>query len=626
MENVWTEDSIAGWRRLPKHVYASVEASAGAVLLETARFDAVNRASYLFFEPVRVISAARLGDVERVFDQVEEALAQGFHVAGFLGYECGYAFERFAGVSVPEQEFPLAWFGVYRKPIVFDHQTGRFDGEIPLRAGGGVEIPERLVDAVELSISQEDYRARILQIKELIAAGETYQVNFTDGVSFPVACSPAVAYEVLSRQQPVAYSAFLNINGQYVASFSPELFFRMEGGKITTRPMKGTMRRGLDAAEDRAAALRLQRDEKNRSEHVMIVDLLRNDLGRVCRMGSVVVEDIFSVERYQTLFQMTSTVSGTLRPGVRYADVFKSMFPSGSVTGAPKIHTMQIIREMEQRARGVYCGAIGRMAPDGTAVFNVAIRTLVLKDGNARMGVGGGIVADSDPDEEYRECLLKASFLSRAQQEFQLIESLLWEDGFPFLEMHLDRMEASAGYFGFIFSRNAAREQLAAAARGFCTGKKWKVRMLLDAAGVVKIESMEIAGSEEGVRVRMAAERSSSRDVFLRHKTTRRALHEREYARAVTDGLDEVIFLNERSEVTEGAISNVLVRMAGRLLTPPLASGVLAGVYRRHLLESGAAAERVLTLDDLRTAEVVLLCNAVRGMRVVKQMDFDEAV
>ncbi len=614
-----------GWVRLPAQVYATVEAMPGAVLLETSRFDAENRHSYLFLEPERVISAARLEDVESVLIQMEEALAQGFYIAGFLGYECGYAFERFEGVGPVPQKFPLAWFGVYRQPVVFDHRTGMFDGAVP-SVGEELEVPRRLVDVVELSMPQEEYRARILQIKELIAAGETYQVNFTDSVSFPIGCSPAATYAVLSEQQTVAYGAFLNLGGRYVASFSPELFFRVAGGKITTRPMKGTMRRGMDVAEDHAAAARLQSDEKNRSEHVMIVDLLRNDLGRICTMGSVMVEDIFSIERYETLLQMTSTVSGRLRPGVGYAEIFKAMFPSGSVTGAPKIRTMQIIREMERGSRGVYCGAIGMMSPGGSAVFNVAIRTLEIEDGDVRMGVGGGIVADSDPDEEYRECLLKASFLSREQRKVQLIESLLWDGQFGLLEMHLDRMEGSAEYFDFVFDRDAVRARLMAESAAFVAGTRLKVRAQLDAMGMLTVESSAIGVSAAAVRVRLAEERTDSSDVFLRHKTTQRALYDRTYAQAVADGFDEVLFLNERGAVAEGAISNVVVRLDGKLLTPPLASGILAGVYRRHLLEHEGVEERVLMLEDLWEAETVLLCNALRGMREVAQIEFQKTL
>jgi para-aminobenzoate synthetase/4-amino-4-deoxychorismate lyase len=361
----------------------------------------------------------------------------------------------------------------------------------------------------------------------------------------------------------------------------------------------------------------------------MIVDLLRNDLGRICTMGSVQVDDIFSVEKYQTLLQMTSTISGTLRPGLTYYDIFRGMFPSGSITGAPKIRTMQIIHELEETPRGIYTGSIGFMSPDGSSTFNVAIRTLDLHQGQARMGVGGGIVADSSPQEEYRECLLKAKFLVRAQRDFQLIETMLWNGDFRLLSAHLDRLESSASYFGFPFDRAAVTSQLITTASLFETGSLYRVRLLLDAAGDVSVShsthNPDTALSAGHIRV--SSERTSSADVFLRHKTTRRGLYESQYAKCRADGFDEVIFLNERGEITEGAISNVFIRSAGRLLTPPLSCGVLPGVFRRHLLESRPDSEEtVLTVEDLESAEAIYICNSLRGLREVALSGADSSL
>ncbi len=339
------------------------------------------------------------------------------------------------------------------------------------------------------------------------------------------------------KHQPVAYSAFLNVAGHQILSLSPELFFRIEDGKITTRPMKGTMPRGLTVDDDLRAATRLQQDAKNRSEHLMIVDLLRNDLGRICEMGSVKVEDIFTVETYQTLLQMTSTVSGSLRSGLSYYDIFRSMFPSGSITGAPKIRTMQIIRELEERPRGVYTGSIGCISPHGIAAFNVAIRTLVVKDRNAVMGVGGGIVADSDPAEEYRECLLKASFLTRQHRPFQLIETMLWSSGFARLPMHLDRLESSAAYFGFVCDREEISKQLHAACAALPSDICHRVRLLLNESGLATITVIEIKTTRFSGRIRLSSQMVSSNDLFLRHKTTLRELYDNEYTQAQRDGL-----------------------------------------------------------------------------------------
>jgi len=614
------------WTQLPRQVHAFIARSPDSILLETARFDAVNKRSFVFLNAIETLTAWTLDDIPHLFHQIEEALARGLYVAGFLGYECGYHFERTAGVSTTPHGLPLAWFGVYQSPLVFDHETGSFEGNPSLPFGDEPleEIPLRLAEHVTLGISEEEYCQNIRKIKEYIAAGDTYQVNFTDSVCLPVEVSPAAAFAALLRHQPVAYGAFLNVVGHHILSLSPELFFRIDHGRIYTRPMKGTMPRGLDAASDALAAIRLQNDEKNRSEHVMIVDLLRNDLGRICKMGSVRVEDIFSVETYQTLLQMTSTISGELRTGLSYYDIFKGIFPSGSITGAPKIRTMQIIHEMEGHPRGVYTGAIGFLSPNGTSTFNVAIRTLVLKAGEAHMGVGGGIVADSVPADEYRECLLKAEFLTRSIQEFQLIETMLWDGTYQFLPMHLDRLESSAAYFSFPFCRADVSSQLQEHAGLFAAGSRYRVRLLLNAEGKVVVTSTTQTVHQKTARIRLSSKRTSSPDVFLRHKTTHRDLYEQEYQAAQRDGFDEVIFLNERGEVTEGAISNIFVHREGKLLTPPLSSGVLPGILRRHLLETDATAqESVLKVHDLESADAIFIGNAVRGLRQVSSFCLD---
>ena len=590
----------------------------------SSRFDPSNHHSYLFLNPVGTISAIKLNDLPELFRKIEDALANGFHVAGFLSYECGYHFERFDGVELSLPAIPLAWFGVYASPIIYDHANARFERAAPLLPTESSQQETRapFTESATLTISEDEYRAKILKIKQYIQAGETYQVNFTDSVSAHTTSTAASAFAALSQSQPVAYSAFLNVAGHHILSLSPELFFRIDEGRITTRPMKGTMPRGLDTTEDLQQSIKLQNDPKNRSEHVMIVDLLRNDLGRICKMGSVQVEDIFSIEKYETLLQMTSTVSGTLKPGLSYYDIFKGIFPSGSITGAPKIRTMQIIHELEQKPRGIYTGAIGFISPNRSSVFNVAIRTLALKNGNAQMGVGGGIVADSDPAEEYRECLLKAGFLTRPPRNFQLIETMLWENAeLLFLPMHLKRLQDSAAYFNFPFDRINLLARISDTTHQLQIGERYRIRLLLDSSGNVTLTPTKLTAETSTGLVRISKKNTHSTDVFLRHKTTHREQYEREYAQARVGGFDEVIFTNERGEVTEGAISNVFIRQEGKLRTPPLSSGVLPGIYRRHLLETNAQAEeRVLSVQDLESADSIFICNSVRGMREVKLM------
>ena len=607
------------WVPLPRSFREQAARSPNAVLLETSRFGTANRHSYLLLSPTRRIVADRLEDIPRLFREIEIALDQGLWVAGFLSYECGYHFERVPDVTVPKQ---LAWFGAYEQVKVFDHLRGPQDREQATDPDESASAPryEAIAESIELEISKESYVAAIARIKEQLAAGNTYQVNFTDRLAFNSPLSPAEVFSNLSAQQHVAYSAFLNIEGQSIVSLSPELFFETQGDRIVTRPMKGTMPRGLDLADDERMANLLRNDEKNRSEHVMIVDLLRNDLGRICRSGSVEVKDPFSVERYDTLHQMTSTVVGHLHPGMAFYDIFRGLFPSGSITGAPKHRTMQIIHELERRCRGVYTGAIGFIRPNRSSVFNVAIRTLVMQHGEVAMGVGGGIVADSKPEDEYRECLLKASFLTRRIEPFQLIETMLWDGEFRLLSLHLDRMESSALYFGFPFDRPRITSTLFDLCKctTFDRGSRYRIRLTLAASGQEATEVSHCPHEPANINVWLTDERISSSDPFRRHKTTRRDPYDRLYKKAREYGFDEVIFANENGDITEGAISNIFIEKTGKMLTPPVASGLLPGVLRRHILETrDGSQEAVLKVEDLKSADGIFLCSSLRGLRRV---------
>jgi para-aminobenzoate synthetase/4-amino-4-deoxychorismate lyase len=614
-----TRKHATRWIPLPRKARKLAAEHHGAILLETSRFDSSNKYSYLFLNPVSTISTFKQNEIPEVFSKIEEALAHGLYVAGYFAYECGYHFEPSVGTA-SSQELPLVWLGIYERPQLFDHERGRFENADVVQPSEAdpPESADRISDHIGLGITGDQYCRNVLKIKEYIASGDTYQVNFTDEVSFHIKTSPSALFEALLEHQPVSYAALMQIAGCHIISLSPELFFRIGNGHITTRPMKGTMPRGLNYAEDEDAILRLRSDVKNRSEHVMIVDLLRSDLGRICALGSVHVEDLFSVEKYNTLLQMTSTVSGALRPGISYYDIFRGIFPSGSITGAPKIRTMQIIRELERNPRGVYTGAIGFFSPRGESVFNVAIRTLVLKNNTARMGVGGGIVADSDPQDEYGECLLKAAFLTRTRHDCQLIETMLWDNGIRLLPLHLDRMGASARYFNFFFDRDSLLEKLQKLTDKLSTGKRYRLRLLLSASGDLTMNTSEIQAEQFSGHVKLSGECTSSTDLFLRHKTTRREFYDKHYADARANGFDEVIFTNEKGELTEGAVSNIFVKQGGRLLTPPLTCGVLPGVFRRHLLETSAiTAERILTVEDLSAGDEVFLCNSVRGLRKI---------
>jgi len=620
---------------LPAGVYALVERAPGTVLLESTRPPAAagaDHVSRLFMAPSRILAVNDPAQIPELFAEIEKAVAAGGFAAGFFAYECGGFFEPTVPARPLPRGQPLAWVGLYPECHVFDHCTGEFIGGVPpdlARFAARDEVQSGAAPIALREITEQQYAGRIATIHEWIRCGDVYQLNFTFPLQVDAAGSAAALYARLRQRQPVEYSAFLHTGqGQQILSFSPELFFRLdESGsarRITTRPMKGTAPRGRTTREDCDLAQWLQSDPKNRSENLMIVDLLRNDLGRLCRFGSVRVNDLFAVERYDTLWQMTSTVTGELRPDVSFQQIFRALFPCGSVTGAPKVRAMQLLAELETEPRGLYTGAIGFFSREQT-VFSVAIRTLELSRGGGRMGIGSGIVIDSDAAAEFRECALKAEFLTRSTESlpnhFQLIETMLWQQGFPLLSLHLDRLKESAAYFGFACQRAAVEEALLARAGGFADRSPRKVRLLLARDGTLEIAAEalpEIADPAKPARACLAQERTDSRDRMLFHKTTHRPLYARAFKKANEAGFDDVLFLNQCGEITEGAISNIFVERDGRWCTPPAPCGLLAGVYRRHLLETRKEIEeQVLSIEDLRQADAVYLANAVRGLRKV---------
>lgn len=627
---------------LPAEVYALVEQSPATILLECGKPHGSDTGSeccsQLFIEPLRVCVAETAAELVELFAQIESAIAAGHLAAGYFTYECGNCFEPRADLHPLPEGQPLAWFGIYERSFCFNHATGAFDGgEPPLLAQFRVPVQlpveEPRVEA-QFALTLGQYTERIRAIHEWIRAGDVYQLNFTAPYTLHVHGTMADLYAHLQARQPVEYGAFIHWQpGRHILSFSPELFFRIDNQNgerhITTRPMKGTVARGRTTQEDRERAEWLRNDAKNRAENLMIVDLLRNDLGRLAKFGTVRAEQMFAVERHSTLWQMTSTVAAEPRPEVCLREIFRALFPCGSVTGAPKVHAMQLLAQLEAQPRGVYTGAIGFFSPERT-IFNVAIRTLAMNGSEGQMGVGSGVVIDSVPEEEYRECQLKAEFLRpRASSgttgaalgdKFQLIETMRWDGNYPLLDLHLDRLADSAEYFAFPCERQAAKSALEDFANKLRDCAARKVRLFLNAEGALRISS-EILRSDDSCRtvsVYFAQERTDSSDRWLYHKTTHRALYAQAFARATEQGYDDVLFMNERGEITEGAISNIFIEKDGRMFTPPIWSGVLPGVYRRHLLETRPnAEERVLLLDDLHNADAVYICNAVRGLRKV---------
>ncbi len=616
------------WFPLPRAWRLHAFQTSGAVLLETAGGLGDDHHSLLFTAPVQILRANSAPDLLRLFDQLDLLTGQGFHAAGSIDYEAGYALHK---ITAPAPATALACFGIYAQRFVFDHHTGIASAPpIPSSPDDHVPDPSPILTFPSIALDRQHYAAQFDAVQHLLAAGDTYQVNLTTRVRADLLASPMALYEVLIDAQPVDFAAIVNLDGRLTLSFSPELFFRItpspHGRSITTRPMKGTAPRGGTPEQDDQQRHWLAHDEKNHAEHVMIVDLLRNDLGRICAPGSVRSDDLFRVEPYPTLFQMTSTVSGELLPTTRLCDTLGALFPSGSVTGAPKRRTMEIIRDLEPVPRGVYTGAIGYLSPVGETTFSVPIRTLEIRESSISMGVGGGIVADSTAAAEYDECRLKASFLNHAATSPQLIETMLWQPAtrpaLPLLAHHLSRLARSAAQLGFSYDQVAIVAALTAATSHLVA--ETRVRLLLSHNGSTHIETAPIAGPTSNLRVRIAARRICSTDAWLQHKTTRRAFYDREFARARRDGFDEVLFLNERGELAEGAISTLTIEVDGQLYTPPLASGALPGVLRGTLLQAPApCVERVLTLGDLTGASAAWLNNALRGSRSIGSLEIE---
>ncbi len=577
------------------------------VLLESLRPNPEESQTFLVDKPEEILQCHNLGEVDNLLREVQEWTNGGYTAFGFLTYEAGYAFLPNLP-EPPKLAVPLAWFALSKN----------FQKQLPHAFLPEAKQPE--IHDLHLSQNLASHAEALNKIKDYIRRGHTYQVNYTLRYNGTYGGSSRDLYAWLRQQQRVNYAALIETQDWAVLSFSPELFFRMNGREVVTRPMKGTAPRGRTLEEDAQNASELRTSEKEQSENLMIVDLLRNDLGKICEPGSVRVTASMEVEQYETLLQMTSTVSGTLNSRVATHDILRATFPSGSVTGAPKIRTMQIIHELEEHPRGIYTGSIGWWSAE-QSVFSVAIRTLVLDrlNANLEMGVGSGILFEADTEREYRECELKAKFLTESRPRFKLIETIRREHeaGYANLPLHLERLERSAQYFLFEFNRDLLEENLRAK-EDEIRGKvpRARVRVLLDELGTVDIEWKELEMWPSPGRIVLSGSRTNSSDRFLYHKTTVRRLYEEEHSSARTRGYFDVIFRNERDEITEGAISNIFVEKNGELFTPPVDCGLLPGTFRRYVLESSEwnVYEKILTVDDLRNADRIYMTNAIQGM------------
>lgn len=557
-----------------------------------------------FSGPSEILRARTHDGVDHLMEQVESALSRGRFVAGYLAYEAAPGMDPALDTRHLE-DLPVAAFGVFThaEPIA----------ELP-PARGTYSVGEW-----HPSVGEDAYHAAVAKIRCYLEAGDTYQVNYTMRLRASFSGNAYALFRQLSSAQRGRYAAYLEFDGFAVCSASPELFFEVDGDRVISKPMKGTAARGASAVEDDANAKALHDSEKNRAENIMIVDMVRNDFGRVAVPGTVRVPRRYEVERYPTVLQMTSTV--VARTESSLSGIMRAIFPCASITGAPKVRTMQIIRELEPDPRGIYTGAIGYAAPPEAvpgaprrARFNVAIRTVVvdISRGEAEYGVGGGIVWDSSPAAEYEECLAKAAVLTAPFPDFNLLETLAWapQTGFRLLARHMARLARSAGHFGYSLDLAEVERRLDEAVGRSVAPQR--VRLLVDPDGRIGIETTTLGtGARAPLRVALCAESVQSRDPFMYHKTTHRDVYDR--ARASRPDCDDVILQNERGELTEATIANVVLGVGPRKVTPAADCGLLPGTFREELLEAGEIEEAVLRAEDLDAADSLWLINSVRG-------------
>jgi para-aminobenzoate synthetase / 4-amino-4-deoxychorismate lyase len=560
-----------------------------------------------FDQPQGLLVALRPKEVPGCLQEADAALAQGYHVAGYLSYEAALGLDS-AFETSRAYVMPLLWLGVFSAPTCTD-------------------LPDQHALSCRLQwraeLTPEEYRAAIGSIRSQIAAGSTYQANFTFRLWSPYAGDPWELFYFLYHNQPSTCCMYVDTGRWAICSASPELFFALKGVTLTVRPMKGTLLRGRWPDEDERLVRQLHLSEKDRSENLMIVDMMRNDLGRVCKVGSVQVPRLFEVERHPTVLQMTSTVTGST--SAPFSQIISSLFPCASITGAPKVETMRILARTERSPREAYTGSIGYITPARQALFNVAIRTVIVDKhtGAAQCGIGSGITWASTPDQEYQECLLKIRFTEQ-HQPFHLLETLRWDpqDGFALLSSHLARLEQSARFFNFRFDHHLARARLEAAVQNVAR-VPMKARLSLSASGDLAVDAVPLESDPLPVcaLVRFAGSPVDRAKPTLFHKTTNRE-HYRRLLDSAPDCYD-VLLWNEDAFVTELTRFNVLACMGGRWTTPPIEHGLLRGTLRQELLRTHLVEEADLTKDHVRNAQALAVVNSVRGLLMLRPQAHD---
>lgn len=597
-------------------------------LLEDTRGQSDGSSSLLFSEPIDQIIAYEPEDIAAALNAIDKARQTGKYLCGYMAYEAGYHIvdkQNFTFKKSENNKSPLVNFYVFSNCVRLSRQ------EVDDLFENGVPNSTCAVYDLELTESKDKYVSNLEKIHSYILEGDTYQVNHTMKYQFNYQGSSLSLYRELRERQPVEFAAYLNFPEGRVLSLSPELFIRKTGAVLESKPMKGTAGRGSTDMEDQKIVQSLKNDPKTQSENVMIVDLIRNDIGRIAKSGTVKVSDLFEVQTFKTLHQVISAIQGEVDRDVSITEVMSNLFPCGSITGAPKIRTMEIIEELEVESRGIYTGAIGYIMPNNDFCFNVPIRTIVSPEpGKAEMGIGSGIIFEADSHDEYEECLLKAKFLTGINEKIQLIEAILYDADvkrFFNLSLHLNRLKNSANTFGFSFDYEKIMSELTASVSGQAMGR-YKVRLLLQKNGDVDVGASPVTEEITDQRSLVISDtRIDSNSVFQYHKTTIREKYEDGYQQAIANGAYDVVFLNELNQLAEASRHNIFIEKNGKLFTPPLSAGVLPGIYRERILNDSrySASEKDLYYEDLVSADRIFLTNAIRGLVEVKIDTLDVA-
>ena len=548
-----------------------------------------------FCDPIKIIKSSDHCSIKKYIEEIEAFIQQGYYACGYLAYESAMGFNESNKTKIlptSNQDLPLLLFGIFQ-----DYTTISNNEQY---------IPQSLKLSSDTNI--DEYQQKISYIRSQIESGNTYQTNFTIQFNAPFNGNPKDYYHFLQKNNQANYCAYIEFENYHILSISPELFFKLEDRTISTKPMKGTVARGLNTNQDKQQ-IKLLMSEKNLAENMMIVDLLRNDLSKISKPGSVTVPHLFTAEKYPTVWQLTSTIQGNLKENVNLYQIFQALFPCGSITGAPKSSTMQIISNIENSARGVYCGTIGYIEPSmKKAVFNIPIRTLTIHNQQLNYGVGGGITWDSTADDEYNEILAKTAILNRTLSTPKyIIETLLLEDGkLVLLDMHLDRLLASATYFDFSCNVQAIKQKLTDLAKTHFSGK-YKIRLLQPKNGQTEINIDLLTNPIVIDKLAWAATCVDKGNVFLYHKTTNR-----QHLPQLAAG-QEYINYNQYDEITEFVNGNIALLIDDKWLTPAITSGLLAGTMRQHYLNSHQLIEKTIIKKDILQADKIAFINSVRG-------------